>query len=610
MSDGEAFRPRRAWEPDEDEVNFSDLDDTPAAASSPARRGAADWDDDDSGAESSPLPEGAQAPSPTGTQFGRRLSALLGIRIDVSADADEHPSEPSSEPVETPWTPDPSLLNPFARPGSDAAGAPIPSETIIPAPVFPRSAGEYDDGPGPAPRRSALSSTTPVEQEAAADKPTPGTWVEHHRRTLTGFAVGGLTLALVVGLISFFMARGTTPIEPSPSPSPSPSLSASASPSPTLEPLTVDSLLLPQDLAGIAPASSWAVTDTTTSAAEHTGRVACLSTQVAEVNPTTSLQRVLATSGDDQLAALHEIDVYASPEAAATVFTERIRALSGCAEVPSYIVRATEVRGLAQHSFQVTVAFQNETTQYHTVLLTRAGSALQVLDFARNDEPVEPEALAEALATPQADLCEREEVDCGEELTVSNAPVPPVEPVGWLIPADLPRIRPAVGRWSAQDPTDVTLAQMGCENMTLATEPGPSSRQQRTYLMTQDDQRPDTFGVDEVMFTFGDAQTAATFVSRLGNNLATCKDRVNTATVTEHPAVPAVGKDGVKVSSRVFTIKQASSDNTAVTYKLIVSAAGTRIMYTLITVTDAYTFTDAQIADLAARIPVRASQLA
>lgn len=591
MSDGEVFRPRRAWQPDEDEVDLPDVDDTADAPAGPARRGSdveAEEDLDDVGTEGDASEDGA-APE-AGTEF------------------DDDPGH------EVPWEPDETIstLNPFARPGSEAADAPIPSETIIPAPVFPRSAGEFADSPSPAPRRSALSSTTPVETgDSPAEPAAGGNWVGAHRRTLATWAAAGLVLALIVGLLSFFIARSTQPaVEPSGSGSPSPSASpSSASPSPTTAPIEADSLLLPLDLAAIAPTEAWAITDTTTARSEHSGRGACLSTEDVEVNPVTSLQRLLATSDEDQLAALHQIDVYATEEAATEVFDARAAALAGCDEVPALIVRSSTVAGLADDARQLTIAFENEPTQYHTVLITRVGASLQLVDFARNDDPVDPEAMAGVLSRPQEALCTFEGADCPGEVAVDDAPVPAADPVGWLIPADIPRVRPGIGRWAAQGPVDTISAAMGCENMDLATEAGPSSRQQSTYLMTQDPEAPATFGMDEIMFTFEDANDAAGFVTRLGNNLATCDDRLLNADVTEHDAVPAVGRDGMRLSSRIFTIDQATGEDAKVTYQLIVSAAGPRITYTLITVDADYRFSEAQLAGLAARIPVRASQL-
>ena len=94
----------------------------------------------------------------------------------------------------------------------------------------------------------------------------------------------------------------------------------------------------------------------------------------------------------------------------------------------------------------------------------------------------------------------------------------------------------------------------------------------------------------------------------LGNAIATCKDRVNTATVAELPAVAGTGEGGVATSTRIFSVTQATADNAAIPYQLLVSTAGSRVAYTIITVTDAFKYTDAQLAELGARIPVRASQ--
>ena len=154
----------------------------------------------------------------------------------------------------------------------------------------------------------------------------------------------------------------------------------------------------------------------------------------------------------------------------------------------------------------------------------------------------------------------------------------------------------------------LTSGGMGCENMTLASEPGPTERQQATYLLTQDDQAPSTFGLDSLRFVFADAAAATAFSTKLGTAIATCKDRVNTATVAELPAVSGTGEGGVATSTRIFSVTQATADNAAIPYQLLVSTADTRVVYTIVTVTDDFKYTDAQLTELAARIPVRASQ--
>ena len=100
----------------------------------------------------------------------------------------------------------------FARPTGaapsfalgDEPSSPV-GDTPIPAPVFPRSSGEFADSPSPAPRRSALSSTTPVEAEPVAAAPH---WFREHRRTLLAWGVGGLALALIVAVVVSLVVRG------------------------------------------------------------------------------------------------------------------------------------------------------------------------------------------------------------------------------------------------------------------------------------------------------------------------------------------------------------------------------------------------------------------
>ncbi|MBB1514077.1 hypothetical protein H5399_15930 [Tessaracoccus sp. MC1627] len=514
----------------------------------------------------------------------------------------------TSSPPDTDPTPADDIFRPrrgstddaaaFSRPDSDEPQG----ETPIPAPVFPRSAGEVADSPSPAPRRSALSSSTPLE----AETPAPPPRTQPARPGLAVWALGGLVGALAVGMIAFYASRGAEPAT-SQSASPSGSAAASASASPTVVAAPED-LVTGEDLAGIAAAASWSVTHTSSAAADHEGRVACLSTQTEDQNPTSSLQRTLATSDEDQLAALHRIETYASPAAAQQVFANRSTALASCDEIPARIVRATSVEGMGDEAFQISVVFEDVPIQYHTLLMTRVGSAIQLLDVARTSSPVEAQLAADALARPQGTLCTIEAATCAPEPTITDAVVPAAEPVGWLIPSDLPRIRPGSGRWTASDPTDLTSAGMGCENLTLVSEPGPTERRQATYLMTQDDQAPDTFGVDELRFTFPDAAGATAFATKLGNAIASCKDRVNTATVSELPAVTGTGEAGLPVSSRLFSVTQATADDKGVPYRLVVSVAGEHVSYTIITVTAAYSFTDAQLTELALRIPVRASQ--
>ncbi|MEO7586899.1 MAG: hypothetical protein ABIS84_02610 [Arachnia sp.] len=487
-------------------------------------------------------------------------------------------------------------LREFDDPGSAASGR--------------RMGAMADDGPTPAPRRSAVSSATPPERGDAALPPTAGgaepvSWVTHHRRTLIIWVVGALVAALLI-VMGFYLA-GRRSTEPVTSPTPSPSVSPSTSVSPVPEVSGAD-LLTVADADKIVNGASWAITNTAVTKSEAKARAACLSVDQPDVNPTDTYQRTLGTSQDDQLAVMHQMDVYVNAGAAQQMQTQRVEALAKCNDEPAYIVSASTITGLGDDVTQVTVAFQSDPAVFHTVLLVRNGRVLTMLDVVRDGKAVDAKSAVASLTRSLGDLCSRADGLCPTDPVVTAAVPPPTEPRGWLITSDLQRLRPGYGRWTATDPADVTSKGMGCENLPLGTEPGPSGRSQRTYLLTQDDTTPDTFGMDEMLFTFDDNPKTLAFTTKLINNLLTCKDRGGTAKVTDGGAVNGVGVDGVAVSARMITIDQAIADNSSVRYQLVVAIADNRASYLLASVTTNYQFSADQAKLLAMRTAQRLSQ--
>ncbi len=555
MSAGEPLRPRRGWQPDEGPDDPTASDDTPEPPSDPARRGALSEDAAESGA-----PSGEAPPQPG---------------------------------------------NPYARPGSDASRETPPqpvlplSDTPIPAPVFSHSSGEFADSPSPAPRRSALSSTTPVEAEPAAPAMP---WFQEHRRTLLVWAASGLVLALVVAVVVSSIVRGNRPTTTPPSSSPS----ASTSPSTPPDPVIPSDLLTPEDLVGISK-GAWSVTGTTHAVADHDGRVACFQTHEDDANATFSAQRTLATSDDEPAAALHRADAFASAPVAKAVYEARLAVLANCSEVPALLDSAQEVTGLAPEASQLTIVFQENKNRYHTVLLTLSGAVVQVLDVTQVGSPVAPESLAAALTRSQTQLSERQGEPAPSDVEVKATFLPPADPVGWVVPSDLPRIRAGLGRWNMTPPTTLSSPGMGCENMTLVSVAGPKTREQATFLMTQDDEAPDTFGLDEMRFAFSKEKAAGTFAKKLGDALKSCKKRSTGSKVQELDKVTTTTPAG-KVTSRLFVINRPITAEASVTYQLIVGRVGTTVIYSLITVDDNYRFSNAQLEALAARTAIRAAQ--
>lgn len=579
MSESGFDRPRRGFPQDTDSEEPTGADDTPVFTASAARRGRD--------------PEADDAADDGGTG--------------------STPAEPGS----------PTSANPFARPGSEAASLEVPAAgSFIPAPVMPvrdfsdfqntgsgRRMSGIADGPAPEPRRSAASSATPPEpaiHNGATASAEPQSWVQHHKRALLLFVVGALVVALLLALAGFLASRrggDATPTVPPTSPSASPSASVSAVP-----PVTAENLLTLEGADAIVPGASWAVASTAETREEATARAACLGSEPSDINPLSTFQRAIGTSEDNDLAALHQVDLYDTVEAAEQVQQERLQSLSECNEIQAHILSATAVTGLADEVTQLTVEYQEEQQKIHTVLLVRTGRALTLLDVTRNDKAVAVESAIAGIVPSLEDICDRVDGTCPTEPVVAPTVPPVAEPQGWLIRADLPRVRPGYGEWTVSEPGDITSKGMGCENLPLATEPGPVSRQQRTYQLLKDDTTPTTFGIDEMVFDFEDNASARAFTTKLIDSLVSCKDRNKTAEITDQGAVNGTGADGVAVSARVISIDQAISDDAAVKFQLVVAIADTRVSYLLASVTDDYLFTEKQQQQIALRVAERNSQ--
>lgn len=598
----DASRPRRAIESD-DSAALSPESDSSSASPNPFARPSDDQQ--------------------TGHPQARRSAAEpeLEPEIDPDADTNEIPAvEPTRarrgaapEPDDSPAEVESPAGSPVEPPGAE------PSATMIPAPVLPpRGEGYYED-PGPQPRRSAMSSDTPPEADEAvtvgrrsASEPADETtspdepdavvaggatgrqsWFRAHAKS---FAVAGVSVAVLAtgaGAAGYYTAGGSA--EPPAPASPSPSVSESDSPS--LPRVEAAQLISEADAKLINANATWATASNTSSVEEHQARPACFSSALDDETRLDSLQRTLGTTQEDQLAVLHQLDSYPSVELAQEAFASRAQTMASCSESPARIVASDQVTGIGEEAQQVTVAFENEQSQYHNILLVRTGNILSMVDVSSNDAPTQTLPVANALERSVGSLCEATG-ECATGLGVTAQTVPAVEPRGWLIASDLPRITAGAGRWTAQSPAAVSSRGTGCEDLSLSSPSGATESLQNTYLMTQDEARPDQFGLDEMQFTFGDESAASSFADTLSTNLSECADRVMG---TEVESID-VGESADAVSIHRET------ESGAIAYQVAVVQRGNRVAYLLTSVTDDYRFSDTQVYMVATRAGDRLTQ--
>lgn len=470
---------------------------------------------------------------------------------------------------------------------------------MIPAPVLPNRGEGFFDGPGPNPRRSALSSVTPPEADSAAVAKPSATvegrksrglpeWAVAHAKSFVASAIAVAILAAGAGIFGFFSSRSATP-------SAEPSLGETSTEG--LPRVTEADLIAEADAKALSPNATWAVAKTTTSFAEHSARPACLSTESSDTARLDSLQRTLGTTEADQLALLHQLDSYPSEQVAKEAYQKRAKALAACSEVQTLILSASSVSGLGDEATAIAVLDEGEAKRFHSLLLYRAGNVLSIVDVASASAAPSVSDAAAALKRTAQQVCASVGCEAGE-VTVADAPVPAVDPAGWLIPSDLPRIRPGFGRWTTKPPVALTSRGTGCENMTLASDAGPTERLQATYLLTQDDLRPENFGLDEMVFTFENAEQATEFSEKLVGAINGCGSRVlgTTATAVEGPE----GANSFEIVREV--------DGGSVLYQVSVVAEGSKVAYLLTTISSSYKFTPEQLGSVALRAKARLGQ--
>ena len=571
---------------------------------------------------------------PEAMRRARPSSGDDALNPDVLDDTPAEPDSPAREggrfasSEDASGVPDPHSA--FMRPGTAPTVAPdvtSPPEPVRPGGRFSSGGGDQD---GPAPRRSAATSTTPPDAPSFEAPPGAGaagtivgtTAANAAASASTGSAAAATTNAgnsdggnsdggnstkdsgngddddelttraarnpwptrILVGALVLALVAAAGYLALQQSRKPDVSVTVTQSPSTTASPTGPEavndaSLLTDAEAASALGGTGWTITETLSEVLPSSPQVTCMTNPEGLPNAQITRQRVLASTEANALAALHRIDAYSTEALATQAYQVRLAKLSACDDVPAWLSSSASVAGLADESFSLTIAYQDPTVQYRTVVISRTGSAVSMIDVAQNETAVDPAKVAGAALEPSRRLCDSAGGTCPTDLNVRPEVVPPTPIFGWLAQSDIPRITAGQGIWSATEVGQVTTKGSQCENATLASVNGPTAREQRSYLLDQDDRAPEAFGVDQVRFEFANAGAAKAFADKLATDIAACDDRSETATVTEDRTLSITGQNRQPVSGRIFLVTQATSATAKVYFRVAVVVSGTRVTY-------------------------------
>lgn len=399
-----------------------------------------------------------------------------------------------------------------------------------------------------------------------------------------------LVFALIVSAIIYVLTLGST--------------ASSGAPSAVPTPTALDSLLKPTELGDLGGVQ-WADASGTNDPVQ----IPCLAEEpVGMPTPQRTESRRIgaANNGPESLSNL--VSTFADLSSATQAYQLLLTQLGTCAGTTALISGANSISGLADSAQTINLVIQNEAAEYHSVQLTRTGRTVSLVDVFTTKSAVPAEALARVSVPALGRQCTGSDGACPSSLVVAVTPPPPAVPQGWLVEADLPLITPGFGRWGATDPAatlDVDSTQ--CEGVDLNSVSTATSVGQRTFLLIDDPAAPAGFGVDQAVLKLNSAKAARQLRDKIVKNIASCADRVPTATVDEGTALKGEGANAAKIDGRAFTVEQTTGKDT-VRYRVAVLATGNQVVYLLANPGPKFDFSDASWRQLAVRAGQRVTQ--
>ncbi|WP_420174637.1 hypothetical protein [Luteococcus sp. OSA5] len=474
------------------------------------------------------------------------------------------------------------------------------------APVTPEESDQEGSGPADqtAPMAASVGARAALQREDESGVDLAPTAPRHGEQDKRGgflrwlpWLIGAVVLALIAFAVVFQQTRKPVVVV---TPTPTPSV--------TKPPVVVNAdLMAAKDAELIAKGEGWTAAETLQKLSPTSRRIFCQNSSTGQPNPTQTKQRTLTTKSETPIVARHQIDNYATAADATTTYKLRAENMAKCDDVPTYIYSGTGVSGIGDEAQLMTVVFEDVIPEYHTLLLVRTGTTVHSYDVIQAKKPVSALAVAKAAGETINRQCSRAKGTCAKDPKTAAAIPPPAGTPGWMVISDLPRVSPGAGLWSATEVGNVSTKGSQCENMTLASEAGPTKREQRTYLMTQDNAAPQTFGVDEVILTFKDDQAAAKFAEKLTGNLNKCPDRQETATVSEPATVEGkAGKTDIKADT--LLVEQAMGGEETARFRTATVQAGNQVVFLTNNPSASYDLGGKKFGQIALRAGQRATQ--
>ena len=528
--------------------------------------------------------------------------------------------QPDAAPTSDPLTADEDKAPPLyreERSGATAAdrstaASPTEETRVVRPPNFKprtRRTPEDDDSTTLLARTPAGRRPPHAHDDLDTDDGHPHSFLG--RRGRLALLVGALAAVIAVGLAVMY-AVSTVGNNPSADPGPGTPSQTAGPTAPAADPSTVlgDAALLTPAAAKQIAGGSWKVSLTQRPPAADAPTAACLSEEPAEGQPVARQQvlQLLSGSGKSAPSALHQAAAYASPQDAAQAYAVAAKTLGSCTSPGAYISDGSTITDLGDQSTGLVANVVTAgKTQWHSIVLSRTGSVVNLVDAARPGKPLGVRGVAAALGSVTEAQCQSAGQACTVKPSVTSGP-PPIggDVPGFLTTGDLPPVGKADESWvatPAELPSEEFLGSQ-CETVTWARV-GAESASSRVYLVPSSTK----FGLNDIVLTMKSEKAADDLVAKIRSDLLSCEKRKLTANVSAPKKVEGVGAESAPVTGWTSTVSQKSTQGTQ-RYRVGIVSSGTKVAYTFLNPLDGgYDLTEAEWDKVAVRAGQRMTQV-
>ena len=526
-------------------------------------------------------PTAAEATGPTASDTPRESTALPAAAEPARTEA---PDEDEPKPL---YRDEATAAGPGATLAGDAVATGEETRIVRPLNFRQRQRRTPDDEDATTLLpRTAAGSRRPVHDELDLDEDQPHGLLG--RRGRLALLVGAVAAVVIVGVALIFAVASVG--KPSAQPSGgtatgtgAATTSASGGPGgDAAGVLTPEQLLDPSAAKQIDGDRTWKVALTQRPPAEDAPTPACLTNQPVEGEPAAQQKvvQVLSSTGRKAPSALHQASTYASPEDAAQAYAVAAKTLGGCVAPGAYIASGATVSRLGDQAAGLVVnVVTSGKTSLHSVVLSRTGSVLNIVDAAQPDKALAVTGVAKAVGAVIAAQCPAADGKCDHSPSVKAGPPPLGGDVpGFLATGDLPPAGQADESWVAtpvEEPSEDFLGSQ-CETVTWSRV-NAAKASTRVYLVASSTK----FGLNDIVLTMKTEKAASDLVAKIKADLNSCAERKLTAKVSSPAQVKGVGAQGATVAGWTSEVSQKATNGTQ-RYRVGIVSSGKKVAYTFL----------------------------